>query len=51
MMVLIALAFSLVLFGPRVVSGDTRGYLQKGMIVISVVVFVMGLLLLFDVAF
>ena len=49
MLVLIALAVALNLFGPKVVSGGPKQYLQKGMIAISIVLTILGLFLFFTV--
>lgn len=49
MMVLVALATTLVLFGPKVVTGGPKEYLQKGMIVVSLILTVLGIMLLFNV--
>ena len=49
MLVLIILAISLNLFGPKVVSGGPKQYLLKGMIGLSIVVIVLGLFLFFTV--
>ena len=49
MLVLLSLAVSLNLFGPKVVNNGPKEYLQKGMLAVSLVVLTIGLLLFFTV--
>jgi sugar phosphate permease len=49
MMVLFALAVTLVLFGPKVVSRGPKEYLQRGMIAVAIVLVVLGILLVLNV--
>ena len=49
MLVLVTLAISLVLLGPKIVRGGPSSYLRKGIMSISIVIAILGLCLLFNV--